>query len=140
MWGFFANKGAARFLAVCWAVAFPVTQWFFTYTFTFWGWVGALGVALRLFANSVTFWARTFFAMFYGAANLALWFVALDSALRATKFLAAGGTTWLFTNRLAHLITYWRVALPLAFWVTVASFATLTGWGVTGGHGSGKDG
>ena len=30
MWGFFANKSTFWFFAICWAVAFPIAQRFFT--------------------------------------------------------------------------------------------------------------
>jgi hypothetical protein len=139
VWGLFTYKSAAWLLAVCWAVAFPVAQWFFAYTFAFWGWVGALGVALWFLAYGVAFWAGTFFAMFYWAAYFALWFVALDGAFRAAKFLASGGASWLFTDWFAYLVAYWGIALPLALWVAVTSFTAVTGWGIASGHGGRKD-
>ena len=64
-------------------MAFPVAQWFLTYTFAFWCWVGALGVALWLFAYCIALWAGTFLAVLDWAANLALRLVALDCALAA---------------------------------------------------------
>ena len=64
-------------------MAFPVAQWFFTYTFAFWCWVGALSVALWLFAHSVAFWTCAFLAMFNWATYFTLWFVAFDCTFTA---------------------------------------------------------
>ena len=139
VWGFFTNKSAAWLLAVGLAVALPVAQWFFAHTFAFWGWVGALGVALGFLAHGVAFWARTFLAVLDWAAYFALGLVALDGALRAAKFLAAGGAAWLFADWFANLVADWGVALPLALGVAVTSFTAFAGRGVAGGHGGRKD-
>ena len=70
-------------MAICRAVAFPVTQWLFAYTFALWRWVGALGVALWLFAYCIALWASAFLAVLDWAANFALRLVALNCALAA---------------------------------------------------------
>jgi len=135
----FAHQSAARLLAIRGAVALPVAQRFFAHTFAFWGWVGAFSVALGFLAHGVAFWARTFLAVLDWAAYFALGLVALDGALRAAKFLAAGGAAWLFADWFANLVADWGVALPLALGVAVTSFTAFAGRGVAGGHGGRKD-
>ena len=121
-------------------MAFPVAQWFFAYTFAFWGWVGAFSVALGFLAHGVALGASTFLAMLHWAADFTLGLVTLDGALAAPKLLAAGGAAGLFADRFTYLVAHRGVALPLAFGVAVTSFSTITSGAIAGGRREGHEG
>jgi len=120
-----AHQSAFGLLAVSRAVALPVTEWLFADRFASRGGVGALGVARRLLADRVAFWAGSLFAVFDRAAHLALGLVTLDLTLGAAQLLAARGAARLLADRLADLIADRGRALPLAFGVAVLAVAAL---------------
>ena len=78
---FFANQGTFGLLTVRRAVALPVAKRLLADGLARRRWVGALGMAGRLLADSVTFRASAFLTVLDRAADLAFRFVAFDLTL-----------------------------------------------------------
>ena len=114
-----ANQSALGLLAICGAVALPITQGFFTHGFTLGLRVTALSVANRFLAHGVALGTSTLFTMLDRATDLAFWLVAFNLTLGAANFLASGGALRLLANRFANLVTDGAVAFPLALGVAV---------------------
>ena len=69
-------------------MAFPVTSWFFAYSFAFWLRSLAVSNAMGLFADSYALRTVEHFASFIWAFNFTLWFFAFDIANSVFGFSA----------------------------------------------------
>jgi len=100
-------------------VAAPVADGVLADSFAFRLRVRALGVADGITADSLTFWAAALLTVLDRASNFAFGAVALDQALGASKFLAAGGALRRLANGFTNLVADGAVAFPLALGVAI---------------------
>jgi len=93
-------------------MTFPIAFRFFAHWFTLG--LGSLAVsyAMRLFADSNTFWAIKHFTSFIWAFNFAFWFFAFNIADSVLWFGTAGVAFWGLADWIADSWAMWVIAFP----------------------------
>jgi len=115
-----ADKLALWLRAGDWLLALPVALGRLAH----WGadgvWCLALGAAVSWGADSLALRAILLLAEILRAANIALWLVAMDLALRTLSLLAVDLALRSFADWVADCWADWVIALPSALWVAIS--------------------
>jgi hypothetical protein len=112
------DKLALR-LRASWLMTFPITSRLFTYSFTFRFRCLAVSDAMRLLANSNTFWAIKHFTSLVRTFNFALRLFTLYIADRVSWFRTACVAFGWFAYWIANCRAVRVIAFPRALWMAL---------------------